>query len=720
MKKLIITLLIFKTIFFISNAQHVTITGNRFQVEGRDIFFSGINAPWQIQSDCDINFLRRNFDWNWWDNEFRNYAANNINLVRIWIHGSGNFSPAINSNSFIDPYPANDLFWQNMDALVNLAATYQVYIMPTFWSFDMVKQGMSTHFTRYRTLIQDDNRIGSYINNFLIPFVQRYNSNPWIMGYDLCNEPEHMWRDPNCGNINQYWVMRFFARCAAAVNQHTTKPVTVGPMWIIYNSSRFGAPDGDPNSGWNRWSNASLRSYYDSPFSYLDFYSPHWYQWQNTSGPYERNVGNWLDVDDKPVIIGETYGGNLPNIYGTLANYYIQAYQRGYDGVLGWKNACQNDGFGTFAGVAQATNGFFNAYPHLVFPLRRGVNCNVQSIPNTIQAENFCNMSGVQTENTLDTGGGQSLGWIDGGDWFSYRVNVPSSGTYQVQYRVASLSGGGTIRLERGGGSIVFGSISVPATGGWQSWQTISHTVNLPAGEQDLAIVAQTGGWNINWIRITGPSGTTNIAFNKPAFASSVESSTFAASRAFDANGTTRWASAWTNEQWIYVDLQGQYSINRVRLDWEAAFARQFQIQVSNDNVNWTTVFSNYNGTGGTTDVSLSTQGRYVKMYAWQRATQWGYSLREFEVYGSLSAPIMSRSSVASTELRVFPNPASDELTIHHPGLTCNVVIINMAGSIVEQISPKGSQSTQLNVSAWIPGVYLVRAGQQVQKLLVR
>ncbi|VUD62667.1 Beta-glucanase [Thalassocella blandensis] len=118
-----------------------------------------------------------------------------------------------------------------------------------------------------------------------------------------------------------------------------------------------------------------------------------------------------------------------------------------------------------------------------------------------IEAEHYSVMSGVDTENCNE--GGSNLGWIDAGDWMVWDVNIPESGNYTVQYRVASLAGGGTIQFERAGGSQVYGSVSVPNTGGWQNWQTVSHTVNLSAGQQQVAIYVPAGGYNLNWIKIS-------------------------------------------------------------------------------------------------------------------------------------------------------------------------------------------------------------------------
>jgi endoglucanase len=126
----------------------------------------------------------------------------------------------------------------------------------------------------------------------------------------------------------------------------------------------------------------------------------------------------------------------------------------------------------------------------------------------TIQAESYSQQSGIQTQNTSDTGGGLNVGWIDYGDWLSYvntPVDIPVSGTYRIEYRVASLNGGGGLRFEEAGGSPVYGQLAVPSTGGWQNWTTISHTVNLSAGTHRFGINAISGGWNINWFRIVRP-----------------------------------------------------------------------------------------------------------------------------------------------------------------------------------------------------------------------
>ena len=121
----------------------------------------------------------------------------------------------------------------------------------------------------------------------------------------------------------------------------------------------------------------------------------------------------------------------------------------------------------------------------------------------TIQAENFSYNNGVQLETTTDTGGGQNVGWIDPNDWMVYsNITFPTTGTYSIDYRVASLNGGGKLSLDLNGGSIILGQMDIPSTGGWQNWTTITQTVTITAGTYNLGVFAVTGNWNINWIRI--------------------------------------------------------------------------------------------------------------------------------------------------------------------------------------------------------------------------
>jgi hypothetical protein len=160
------------------------------------------------------------------------------------------------------------------------------------------------------------------------------------------------------------------------------------------------------------------------------------------------------------------------------------------------------------------------------------------------------------------------------------------------------------------------------------------------AGTSPVTVTAQdtTGAsgstsftWTVN--PAGGTCGTTNIAQGKPATASSQENAAFPAPNAVDGNAGTRWSSAFSDPQWLQVDLGSTQSICKVVLQWEAAYGKAYQIQTSPDAAAWTTIYTTTTATGGTQTLNITGSGRYIRMLGTARATQYGYSLFEFQVY---------------------------------------------------------------------------------------
>jgi len=128
------------------------------------------------------------------------------------------------------------------------------------------------------------------------------------------------------------------------------------------------------------------------------------------------------------------------------------------------------------------------------------------------------------------------------------------------------------------------------------------------------------------------------LSQGRPATASSTESGAYPASAAVDGSTGTRWSSQFADPQWLQVDLGAAASVSQVVLNWEAAYASAFQIQVSDDGSTWTSIYSTGTGTGGVQTLTVSGTGRYVRVYGTARATPYGYSLWEFQVYGTLGS----------------------------------------------------------------------------------
>jgi len=173
-----------------------------------------------------------------------------------------------------------------------------------------------------------------------------------------------------------------------------------------------------------------------------------------------------------------------------------------------------------------------------------------------IQAEDYSAMSGIQVEATTDTGGGSNVGYTETGDWLAYNsINFPTTGSYLIEYRVASGVSGGKLSSDLNGGTIILGTVDVPNTGGWQNWQTVSQSVNVNAGTYNFGIYIQNTGMNINWIKIT-KAGAGLAA--KTLSTEAVEEAPIAALNVYPspAENTLYFTTAVSNENVSIVDSQ--------------------------------------------------------------------------------------------------------------------------------------------------------------------
>ncbi|RPI00456.1 MAG: carbohydrate-binding protein [Calditrichaeota bacterium] len=150
---------------------------------------------------------------------------------------------------------------------------------------------------------------------------------------------------------------------------------------------------------------------------------------------------------------------------------------------------------------------------------------------------------GVDIESTTDTGGGYNVGWIITGEWLEYTVNVATAGTYNVEVRVAAPSTGGTLHIEFGSVNKT-GTMTVPQTGGWQTWTTVTKTgVSLAAGQQVMRVAMDAGNFNLNWVNIA-TAAPTNLLLN-PGFES----------------GTTSWAGQGCTISRVTTKHSGSYGV---------------------------------------------------------------------------------------------------------------------------------------------------------------
>jgi exo-beta-1,3-glucanase (GH17 family) len=170
-------------------------------------------------------------------------------------------------------------------------------------------------------------------------------------------------------------------------------------------------------------------------------------------------------------------------------------------------------------------------------------------------------------------------------------------------------------------------------------------TVTAPQtllGVWKIYLYARDGHGNVGIegrsLRVVAPTPPgTNIARGATTTASSYQAvgdgAPYLPSLATDGNTATRWASDWSDPQWLQVDLGRSTTFNHVQLVWEAAYGKAYEIQVSDNGSDWHPVYSTVSGDGGVDDIQVAGTGRYVRMAGGQRGTGWGYSVYEFGVY---------------------------------------------------------------------------------------
>jgi uncharacterized protein involved in high-affinity Fe2+ transport len=164
--------------------------------------------------------------------------------------------------------------------------------------------------------------------------------------------------------------------------------------------------------------------------------------------------------------------------------------------------AAVSSGEGPYGGTAAAVPGTVQAENY-----DTGSQAVAYNVTSTNGSDNGYRSDGVDLEVTTDTGGGVDLGWTTGGQWFRYTVNVATAGKYTVTFRVAApAAAADAFHISNSSGTNLSGSVAVPATGGYQTWVSVTASITLPAGQQTLTINQDAAGWNLNWFSFAAVS----------------------------------------------------------------------------------------------------------------------------------------------------------------------------------------------------------------------
>ena len=325
------------------------------------------------------------------------------------------------------------------------------------------------------------------------------------------------------------------------------------------------------------------------------------------------------------------------------------------------------------------------------------------------------------------------------GSVFATSLVTPTYGTtpiYRVTTNASDIQGSVTgislpywVKIARAGNVI---NTYYSANGAvWN--QTSSTTITMNAAVLiGLCVSSHNNGFlatsNFDNVSLTGstvpPPPPGIISLNKTSSSSSVAGSLFS-TFVNDGLANTRWGSLYSDPQWISIDLQTNYSIAKVVLKWETASAKNYAIQVSNDNLIWNSIKTVTGSAGGTETWNFTgVNGRYIRMYGTARNTIWGYSIWEFEVYGnSLKSSETTPSDSNNISIDVFPNPFTNNLniSIEKPNGFYSLKIIDINGKVLlsKQIY-NWQQNLEIQTVDLQPGIYFLQLQNLSQNKIIK
>nr|AGS51602.1 hypothetical protein [uncultured bacterium contig00010] len=316
------------------NLLRIKIVDNEFTVNGNKLWINGANAPWHHWNEFGNTTEWNAYDDRWWDRHFAELKEAGINAARVWINcNNDNLTIDIDRDGTV--YGVSGAHWNDLDLFFKTVEKNQIYIMATLLSFDHFKNtGNRPAAQNWRNMLTNKESAATFVENYTMPFVERYRDNPWLWSIDLINEPDWIFENEECGKIPWENISYFIAINAAAIHENSNILVTVGMAFPKYNSD-FSGYEG------NKISDAFLQQLYPNENAYVDFWSPHYYDWVGQwfgvpfyLQPYGRRPDGWGLHNTKPAVIGEVSA--LGTAGNTLLDDYKFAFRNGWHGIMPW------------------------------------------------------------------------------------------------------------------------------------------------------------------------------------------------------------------------------------------------------------------------------------------------------------------------------------------------------------------------------------------------
>lgn len=599
---------------------HATNYGNnRISIRGGDnqIFVNGINLAW---NNFSLDVVE--FDEEYFTSVFEKLSAYGANGLRWWLHTNGRHSPQFDDAGMVKKIAPNDI--RNMRRALDMAHSYGVVVNMCLFSFDLL-QSQGQDKDQMRKLLEDEAVRQSYIDNALTPILKEIGDHPAVMTWEIFNEPEGMTNEFgwSAEKTTMAYVQQFVNKTAAAIHDHTIEALVSNGSWSVKATT-------DVENYFNYYRDDRLIAAGGEANGILDFYQFHYYpqHFGNAYSPFHRPASFW-DVD-KPIVIGEFPVAGVedkasPHL--TTTECYQRAMEYGYAGVMAWDYS----GFGG-GDIETAKEGLEYLSINYSSDVLIGDDPDFNEAPvveGKIPALRAFSGDNMEFANHFDL---STIFTDPEGKILTYDIyDITNLDFTEIEFDGSMMS--------------VYPYDNVKGT------ETVVVKGTDPKGASEWVT------FNISLGEDTG-----NLAKFKNIMASSSESGNEDRSPelANDGDLTTRWSSVYEDQHWIEVDLGTSMDFNEIKMLWEDAYAKSYQIEVSEDQNSWTEIYAESNGDGNWDDIQIErATGRYLRLNFDERATEWGFSLWELEVYNNITTAVKELS-----QIRVYPNPAIDQIQI--------------------------------------------------------
>ena len=346
-------------------------------------------------------------------------------------------------------------------------------------------------------------------------------------------------------------------------------------------------------------------------------------------------------------------------------------------------------------------------------------------IPGKVESEAYATMSGIQKETTTDIGGGLNIGFIDGGDWLKYSINVSKTTKYDLELRLASKSSNGKIAILID--NVLSKTITLPITGDWQKWDSYFTSLDLSQGNHELKIEIIDGGFNLNWINFTeqlqdfyadydqvdisftGFGGSNFQEVTNPFVSTGNTSSKVGSTK----KGADTWAGIFSQnlnsinfiktpilKMDVYTPKNGDLLIKfEDKLDDKISYSLTYPMTQANQ---WTEI---------SIDFSKAPSGEFEKIVLF-----FGYGQTSTDTYYfdnlRLESVVLGNSEVLNTKpIFASPNPVNDKLYFSEE---CSWSIYDLNG-----LKIKEAYSNSTTIEGLNPGVYILSINNEKQKIII-